>query len=206
MLRKNTLILIGVFAALVIVMVLLQRNQAQNPTVPESDAPTVPPPTYLFPFAPETVVGLLVEGADGQVIELQKSADGTWLLVQPATLPEGTDQTSIASTISQLGTVRVLNELANPPGLDVIGLDKPTANVTLTLDSGQTTTIQVGGSSPSGNGYYVRLDGAAPKLVDKFLLDRLVGFLSTPPILPTPVLTTTIGISPTLDLTTPVVP
>ncbi len=206
MLRKNTLILIGVFAVLVTAMVLIQRNQAQNPTLPESDAPTAPPPTYLFTFAPETVVGLLVEGTDGQVIEMQKSADGTWLLVQPATLPEGTDQTSIASTISQLGTVRVLNELANPPGLDVIGLDKPTANVTLTLDSGQTTTIQVGGSSPSGNGYYVRLDGAAPKLVDKFLLDRLVGFLSTPPILPTPVLTTTIGISPTLDLTTPVVP
>ena len=71
MLRKNTLILIGVFAALVIVMVLLQRNQAQNPTVPESDAPTAPPPTYLFPFAPETFVGLLVEGAGGQVIALQ---------------------------------------------------------------------------------------------------------------------------------------
>lgn len=206
MLRKNTLILVGVFAVLVTAMVLIQRNQEQNPTLPESDAPTVPPPTYLFDFASESVVGVLVEDADGQIVEMQKNADGTWLLIQPATLPEGTDQTSITSTISQLGTLRVLNELANPPGLDVIGLDKPTTNVTLTLDSGQTTQIQIGGSSPSGNGYYVRLDGASPKLVDKFLLDRLVGFLTTPPILPTPVLTTTIGITPTLDITTPVVP
>ncbi len=206
MLRKNTLILIGVFVVLVTAMVLLQRNREQNPTLPESDVPTVPPPTYLFGFASETVVGVLVEGEAGQVIELVKDANGTWLLVQPLTLPEGTDQTSITSTISQLGTIRVLNELANPPGLEVIGLETPTSSVILTLASGETTTVQIGASSPTGNGYYVRVNGASPKLVDKFLFDRLTGFLTTPPVLPTPVLTTTFGLTPTLDITTPVVP
>jgi hypothetical protein len=209
MLRKNTLILVGVFALLVTALLLIQRNRELNPALPESDAPTAPPPTFLFDFASESVVGVLVEGQDGQIVELQKAADGTWLLVQPPTLPEGTNQAPITSAIGQIGTVRVLNELANEPGLDVIGLDIPTATITLTLDSGQTTTIQIGSSSPTGNGYYIRVDGAATMLVDKFFFDQLTGFLVTPPIVPTPVLTTTIGISstlivPSLDSTTPV--
>ena len=209
MLRKNTLILVGVFAVLVTALLLIQRNRELNPALPESDAPTVPPPTFLFDFASESVVNVLVEGQDGQIVEMQKDADGTWVLVQPPTLPEGTDQSSISSAIGQLGTVRVLNELANPPGLDVLGLDQPTATITLTLDSGQTTTVQIGSSSPTGNGYYIRVDGAATKLVDKFLFDQLTGFLTAPPILPTPVLTTTLGITstlivpPPLDSTTP---
>jgi len=209
MLRKNTLILVGVFAILVTATLLIQRNRVLNPIIPESNAPTVPPPTFLFEFPGESVVGVLIEGQDGQVIELQKDADGTWLLVQPPTLPEGTNQTSISSAISQLGTVRVLNELANPPGLEVIGLDQPKYTLTFTLVSGETTQVQIGNPSPTDIGYYVRVDGAAPKLVDKFLFDQLTGFLTIPPLLPTPVLTTTIGISttlpvsPTLDITTP---
>ena len=187
MLQKNTWILVGVFAVLVLGLVLLQRYQEQNPTLPESDAPTVPPPTYLFDFTSEAVVSVLIEDADGQRIELQKDGSGIWLLSQPLTLPEGTDQTSITSAVSQLGTIRILNELTNPPGLDVLELDTPAATLTFTLTSGDTTVIQVGGSSPSGNGYYVRVNGSSPKLVDKFVLDRLISFVTTPPLsLPPP--------------------
>jgi hypothetical protein len=204
MLRKNTLILVAVFAVLVAAMLLLQRNKALNPTVPESDAPTQPPPVYLFEFTGERVTGVLVEGADGQVIELQKDAAGTWLLRQPPTLPEGTDQTPITSAVSQLGTVRVLNELAVPPALDALGLEQPTTTLTFTLDTGETVKVDVGASAPTGNGYYVRVNGASPKLVDKFLFDQLTGFLTTPPLLPTPVLTDTLFLTPALDLSTPV--
>lgn len=204
MLRKNTLILLAVFAVLLSALYLLQRNKAQNPTVPESDTPTQPPPVYLFDFTSDMLVGVLVEGLDGQAVELQKDADGTWLLLQPPTLPDGTDQTPITSALYQIGTVRVLNDLLTPPSLDVIGLDAPGTIITLTLDSGETYEIQVGTVAPTGNGYYVRVNGASPKLVDKFFFDQLIGFLTTPPLLPTPVLTTTLGITPTLDLSTPI--
>ena len=200
MFRRNTLILVGIFVVMLATTFLIQRNKEQNPTLPESDLPTSVPPTYLFDFASESVVNVLIEGLDGQLIEMQKDAAGMWSLVQPPTLPEGTDQTAISSAIGQLGTLRVLNELANTLELDVLGLDMPAYTITLTLDSGKTTEIQVGSSSPTGNGYYVRVDNASPKLVDKFFFDSLTGYISTPPILPTPVLTTTLELSPTLTI------
>ncbi|GAB4579656.1 MAG: hypothetical protein Fur0022_23940 [Anaerolineales bacterium] len=204
MLKKNTLILVAVFAVLVTVLWLLQRNKELNPTTPDTDTPTLPPPTYLFDFSSEMVVGVLVENVDGQVVELQKDADGVWLLIEPPTLPEGTNQTPITSAMAQIGSVRILNELTILPELDAIGLDQPDTTITFTLDSGETVKVEVGNASPNGSGYYVRVNGAPPKLVDKFIFNQLTGFLTTPPILPTPVLTTTIGITPTLDLTTPV--
>jgi len=200
MLKKNTLILISVFAVLLTVTILIQRNRELNPTLPESDAPTSLAPTYLFDFTSDSLVGVLIQGQAGETVELQKSADGTWLLLQPPTLPDGTDQTSITSALAQIGTIQVLNELASPPGLDVIGLENPVTIITLTLDSGEKTQIQLGDPSPTGNGYYIRLDGAATKLVDKAFFDRLTGFITAPPILPTPVLTSTFELTPTLTI------
>lgn len=204
MFRKNTLILIAVFAVLLTAMLLLQRNKQQNPTLPESDVPTLPPPTYLFDFTSENITSILIEGEDGQVVELQKDADGVWLLLQPPTLPEGTNQNTITSALYQVGTVRILSELTVPPALDAIGLVQPGNAITFTLDSGETVKVDIGAASPTGNGYYVRVNGASPKLADKFLFDQLTGFLTTPPLVPTPVLTTTLSVTPTLDLTTPI--
>lgn len=206
MVRKNTLVLVAVFVVLVAGFYLFQRYKEQNPTVPESDLPTAVPQVYLFEFTSEAVVGVLVEGVDGQVVELQKDADGTWLMTQPPTLPEAVNQTPISSAISQIGTLRVLNELTVPPALDAIGLDQPSTIVTLTLDTGDTVKLDVGSSSPTGSGYYVRVNGGSPKLVDKYLLDQFTGFLTTPPLLPTPVLTDTLSTPPALDLSTPIVP
>jgi len=200
MFRRNTLILVGVFVVLLSATFLIQRNKEQNPALPESDLPTTVPPTYLFNFPSESVMGMVIEDADGQLIEMQKDAAGVWTLIQPPTLPDGTDQTAISSTIGQLGTVRVLNELANAIEVNVLGLDTPAYTLTFTLDSGKTTEIQVGSSSPTGNGYYVRVDNGSPKLVDKFFFDSLTGYISTPPILPTPVLTSTLELSPTLTI------
>jgi hypothetical protein len=200
MFRRNTLILVGVFVALVAITLLIQRNNEQNPALPESGLPTQVPPTYLFDFTSESVVGVLIEGQDGQVTEMRKDSEGTWSLSQPPTLPDGTDQTAINSAVGQVGTVRVLNELANPLALDVIGLDVPAYVITFTLDSGNVTEIQVGSASPTGNGYYVLVDNASPKLVDKFFFDTLTGYISAPPILPTPVLSTTSELTPTLTI------
>ncbi|NJN44989.1 MAG: hypothetical protein HC806_09905 [Anaerolineae bacterium] len=47
MLKKNTLILVGVFAALLTVTLLLQRNRELNPPEPDADLPTSPAPVYL---------------------------------------------------------------------------------------------------------------------------------------------------------------
>lgn len=204
MVRKNTLVLVVVFVVLVAGFYWFQKYKEQNPTVPVSDSPTVEPPVYLFDFTSEAIVGVTIEGTDGQVVELQKDADGTWLMSQPPTLPEAVDQTPISSAISQIGTLRVLNELTVPPALDAIGLDQPGTTINLTLDTGDTVKMDVGASSPTGSGYYVRVNGGSPKLVDKYLLDQFTGFLTTPPLLPTPVLTDTLSITPTLDLSTPI--
>lgn len=204
MVRKNTLVLFSVFLVLLIGFFLLQKYQADNPTLTlGSDATETPLPTYLFDLTPEKLSDIKIEGADGQMVELQKDVDGTWLLLQPPTLSIGTDQTAISTALSQVGTVRVLSELESSPPLDVVGLDDPSATIVFSLVSGNPLTVEVGDAAPTGNGYYIRVNGDPPKLVDKYLFDKLTAFLTTPPLLATPVLSSTIGITPTLDLSTP---
>lgn len=205
MVRKNTLILFGVFLVLVLGFFWFQKYKADNSSTITlgNDTTTETPPTYLFDLTPEKLTDIKIEGSDGQVVELQKDVDGTWLMVQPPALSTGTDQTTISTALSQVGTVRVLSELENSPPLDVVGLNNPGTTITFSLVQGDPLTVEVGAAAPTGNGYYVSVNGDPPKLVDKYLIDKLTAFLTTPPLLATPVISSTLGITPTIDLSTP---
>lgn len=197
MLQRNTLILLGVFAVLLFGAILLQQNRGEEPAT--NDLPTSPPLDYLFDFTGDSVVGVRVEGPEGRVAAFQQGPDGLWLLVEPPASPEETDQVSISSATGQLATVRILSQLETLPGLDVLGLADPQYAIELTLASGNTLDIQVGNPSPTGNGLYVRVNGHSPVLVDRFVLEQFTRFVDFPPLVPTPIVTSTSLITPTLE-------
>ncbi|MFQ5615862.1 MAG: DUF4340 domain-containing protein [Anaerolineales bacterium] len=210
MLRKNTLILVVVFAVVVVAAILIQRTSEDAPVEPTG--PAVVPTRFLFEFGAEVVAGFRVAGPGGQAVEMSKDNEGVWSSIEPPAPAEDTDQTQVTTTVSQLASVRVLNDLEGGPLLDALGLDFPSHVITIALQDDEQKIIQIGDSSPTGNGYYVRVNSGDPQLVDKIVFDRFIGFLDAPPIIPTPTITPTLEITstqtltPTLPITSTVTP
>lgn len=198
MLQRNTVILLVLFAIVLAVAVLIQRQEPED--TPEGSLPTPVPSRFLLELDPNQVDSLRVSGASGEAVAFEKKND-LWLAVEPPAPAENVDQTQLTSTISQLSAIRVLNELENPPALDAIGLDVPDYAITFSMPEEGEQKIEIGDESPVGNGYYIRLNRGSPKLVDKFVLDRFIAFLETPPIIPTPTITPTLSITSTLTVT-----
>ncbi len=185
MVRKNTLILVGVFAALVLVLVLLQRSPEETPEE-LADFPTSPPVVSLFDFGSQTVAGLAVRNLDGNEVVMVLN-EGNWSLTSASATQEETDGQRINNAVTQIATMRVLNDGAIQAAPRDLGLEFPSHEITITLSDGGVHVISVGRASVTNRGYYVIVDGGEPQLVTKSTLDQLIGLLGDPPLLPTPI-------------------
>ncbi len=197
--KRNTQIMLGVFAALLVVVILYQRSTADD--VPaEEEFPTPLPSAALFEFTIEEVTGLSVKNLDGRSAVLEKQGE-TWVSITPASTAEETDSLRINNIITQLVTIRVVNIAPLDAPLQVLGLDFPPFTITLTLSSGVVVEIRIGAPSVTNTGYYVSVDSGLPQLVTKSSIDQAIGLLDTPPLLPTPIIVPTEVISGTVLIT-----
>lgn len=184
MIRRNTWVLLGIFALLLVVTFVLQQTGAGEPDA--ADVPTSAVRPNLFTFTADQVVSVRIENLDGVAVEAEKSGD-VWLLVQPEAAADLVDQSRIEGLLGQLAAVRVLTDSAINGSLSALQLQYPPHQLTVRLSSGEERVLAIGESSIANTGYYVSLDGAAPQLVSKSALDSFIELLDSPPLLPTPV-------------------
>jgi hypothetical protein len=114
---------------------------------------------------------------------LERDAQSAWTLTEPPA--EKTDAEKVDSTMASLASLEVLNTLETGLALDVVGLANPSYTLQIGLADGSQHEIEVGEATPTGTGYYARLDGGAPVVVSKFAIDSAAELLTTPPIIPT---------------------
>lgn len=104
-----------------------------------------------------------VEAADVSEVEMRRAADtvklrraeGGWQLLEPVTARG--DQGIVDSTVTGLVTARVDREIAAAPAsLAEFGLDRPAADVVVTLKDGRQLGLQLGVKSPTGVWVYAR--------------------------------------------------
>jgi hypothetical protein len=62
-----------------------------------------------------------------------------------------------------------------------VGLDDPEYKMILKFTSGVERNIDVGVITPTGSGYYVRVDGGETIIVSNSAIDSLIGLLGNPP-------------------------
>ncbi|HUF40187.1 MAG TPA: hypothetical protein VMN57_16815 [Anaerolineales bacterium] len=190
MIKRNTLILLGVFALLLVVMIVLQRLPEEEPAETLEDIPTQAVLPALFAFEPADVAGVRIENAEGQVIHFAREGEG-WITIEPPAVPEEVDAIRLESLVSQLTFLRLVTETVLEVDLAALGLETPGYTLLITLVSGEEHELLVGDASIAGTGYYVSVDGAPPQLVSKSILDTFITLFDNPPLLPTPI--------PTLD-------
>ncbi|NOZ00097.1 MAG: DUF4340 domain-containing protein [Chloroflexi bacterium] len=177
MMRRPTWILLAILAALIGLAWYL--NQSKPGAEPDVAAPTATVSAHYF-FAPENgiLTSIRIESATGEVVAVERGADGTWMVTEPR--ESEADQGAVEAASAQLSALRVALETIDAP-LGVVGLQPASYTLTVAFSGGAPHTVLIGDGTPSGSGYYVQKDGGAISIVDKYGLDALLRLLASPP-------------------------
>jgi len=179
MIRRSTLVLLGIFILLLVAFFLWQRYQK------EEEVEITPTADQELLISPDlTVSSLRIEVVGSQLVEVERDDQGQWNLI----VPEGyeTDTASVDSAISQLSSLRILSEFDQGIDLGGAGLVVPVYRITASSKNGEEVVLDIGKLSPTGSGYYIRKGGKDVYIVSKYSLDSIIKLVEEPPIKPSP--------------------
>lgn len=173
MIRRNTWILLVLLAALIGFTVYFNNRKAQE----AAKATPTSGPVSLFNSSVGEPNDIKIDDSTGNSVEVARDSTGTWTVKAPKA--GAADQASAEAAATQVSSLRVLGDVQL--GLDIVGLDKPSYTITLVFKGGTTHTLTVGSTTPIQTGYYVQVDNAQTRIVDKSGIDALLKLLQNPP-------------------------
>lgn len=181
---RHTLVLLGILAALVLFIVLVERKSA--PTAEKGTTPTPTPLAPLFSFASGDVRVLrIIQPGQDQRVELVYGDDGLWRLAAP--VEEEADQEEVYYLLDTLANLRPRRLLEATDTSADYELDPPRIQVEIELRDGSVQALLLGTATATQTGYYaqVRGDGRV-YLIPYYVGTQIEGVLAKPPIKPTP--------------------
>ena len=188
MVRKQTWILLFIFALLLGVTFYLQKNPLPKSAAITPSATTAP--ELLQAWQSSDITWMELKESQSKTIQIIQDAQGSWTLG-----PEGKEKvdTGKAEQLrTEIAAIRIVAVLPANYQLDTVGLSAPTRTIAIRDKQGKQITINIGSSDPTGSGYYVQIASQAPVAVNKYTLDGIVdqfnGALPTPtpePVTPT---------------------
>jgi uncharacterized protein DUF4340 len=182
--RRSTWIWWAILLAVAVLWFLLRSGRISLPASFSGTAtPTLETRQLLFSADEGTINGIKVEASEGQVVEIQRGAAGTWSLLQPEIA--AADPALAESAATQAAALTILTALESDTDPQLLGLDQPAYTLTLETSAG-TRVFLIGSPTVTGSGYYVKTPDGQLVVVTKYGLDALVGLLSAPPYAETP--------------------
>jgi len=195
MIRRSTLVLLVIFAALVAGALFWQRSQDKK----EANQATATPGSQLLFHIKGNITGLRLERTSGGVLELERDAQGAWQLIYPKV--EETDSASVDAAVSQLIALPVVSTLEEGPTMEAAGLAIPAYRLLINIDDGSQVVMNVGNATPTGSGYYVLVSQQSISIVSTYSLEPFLKLLDNPPVKLTATPTTSDQIMPGAILT-----
>lgn len=195
--RTGTWVAVLVFAAVIAALVYINRNPLETA---DSEITPAAEEAFLFPEA-GIVTSIEVKPLEGDAVKLERNESQAWVLTQPDEVEA--DQGLAEAAASQIAALRIVTEVDNSKDPSIFGFDQPAYVITIAFEGGTTSTLEVGDTTPSANGYYVRMDGEKFYVVALSGIGALTNLSSAIPYLntPTPIPTAT---STPLPTSTPV--
>jgi len=196
--RRSTVVYLLLLLGLAGVYYYLNnREQPADITVtlePESQV------SYLFTAEDGLPTSIRIEAKTGATVEVARGADEAWTLILP--VEAKADQAAAEAAASQVTTLRILDSI---PDVDpeILGLSSPEYTLIIHFTSGVERKAEIGVITPTESGYYVRNADGGIVIVSKSSLDSLLGLLTNPPYLETPVPSTPEADAPTAETSTP---
>ncbi|MCA9929244.1 MAG: DUF4340 domain-containing protein [Anaerolineales bacterium] len=168
-----------------------QQEPSDEPPATAEPAGTLPAPTpeqiSLVRTTLEEVRGLgVTRSADDAQTQFLRDETGIWTQTVPTTtlVISQTMETQVIGLIN-LRTTNTLAADANPPA--AYGLDTPAYQISLAAMRDATTTIRItlliGNKTPTGNSYYVQLDGdPRVHVAPAAAIDNMINLIENPPL------------------------
>jgi hypothetical protein len=174
-----TWIMLGLFVILLAGFLIL-RNQKETA---EAAATPANETTFVFDATAGTPSSIEVKPADGNTVKVVRNAENVWVMELP--IKTEADQSTAEAAAAQISSLRLVSEVdGNDPA--IFGVNDPSHTITVEFSSGETHTLDVGDSTPTNSGYYVRLDKGRIMVVGLSGIDALLNLASFPPYLNTP--------------------
>lgn len=181
---RTTLILLGIFALLLVYVLLFERKREPPPSPGATPSPT---PSPLVDVTRDEIRALHITWANSEV-RIEPSPTGEqagWQITVPQIAPA--DTYGISWPIDELASLsakRTILERVDDPAQYGLG---PEA-LTLDIETAERTVhLSVGRETPDGTSFYVQVEGD-PQLyiVDHYKIAPLFEWVAEPPYQPTP--------------------
>lgn len=192
--RRNTIILLVIFAALAAYVYYLQsRGGGTAQALPTPSATPAP----VFDFVTDNAVKFQVSDLhQNQTVAVTRQGEG-WHMEQPK--DSATDPVRIGDalgTIAHLDSTRVLTDTTD---LSAYGLITPTIEVRVTMSDTTQSLLQIGDATLDKSDYYALKGGDKQVyLISSSTVDTLRNYLDLPPYPPTPTLTPLPTLTPSI--------
>ena len=178
--QAGTWITVLIFIGLIGAAVYLnrQKDTAEVEVTPASE------PSYLFSTAADgnpTSIEIKPAEGDAQRVKIARNAENAWALELP--VEAEADQGLSEAAATQISALEILDPIDADPA--IFGLDNPAYVITLEFDGGKKHTLEIGDSTPTSKGYYVRVDSDKMMIVDLSGIDSLLQLAAFPPYLVT---------------------
>ncbi len=180
--QAGTWISILMLAALVGLAFYLNREK--DSTATEDATPTVEK-SFIFTAADGLVSSIEIKPAEGEAVKVERNAENIWAMILPAEAEA--DQGTVEAAATQLTALPISSQIEAGKSPEIFGLDSPNYVITVGFKDGKTRTLEVGDSTPTNNGYYVRVDKDRMVITDLNSIEALLQLAFFPPYLNTPV-------------------
>jgi len=181
MIRRSTAIVLVIFIILVFTAWYFHQDRNNEPI---DETITSTPAINIFSINIDSLLRVQIKETNGDRLILERDSQGIWSFIEPTGFE--IDQAEAQSIADNILGLKVLAGLEKYPSLDVIGLDKPRYQITLTANAGEEQVAIIGNLTPTSSGYYVSRMGQIPAIVSKYNLDAIIDTILNPPIYITP--------------------
>lgn len=183
MIRKPTWILLAVFIVLLGAAFYLQKNPLPE-KVEITPSPTARP-KLLGEWQSSDIRWIEVKEGENEAVRVAQDSSGNWVMGSGET-NAAADAGKIEAVRSEIAEALVQAALPADYDLEAIGLDAPSAVITIKNVTAEEMFIQVGDATPTGTGYYVKIDQQAPVVVNKEAIDSVLDQVSAETLAPEP--------------------
>jgi len=188
--RTGTWITLLLLAALIGLAYYLNRNEP----IAETEATPALEATFVISEQDGNITGIEIKPVNGETVKVARNGEKVWALELPSATEA--DQGLVEAAASQITALKIIGEV--DADASILGLDEPAYVITIEFADGTKRTLEVGDTTPTRSGYYVRVDKKKTLILTLSGIDSLTNLTRFPPYLNTPT-PTPLPLSPTPD-------
>jgi len=188
--RTGTWITLLLLAALIGFAYYLNRNEP----IAETETPPTLEAAFVISEQASNITSIEIKPVDGETVKVARNGEKVWALELPSAAEA--DPGLIEAAASQITALKIIGEV--DADASILGLDEPAYVITIEFADGRKRTLEIGDTTPTRSGYYVRVDRKKTLILTLSGIDSLTNLTRFPPYLNTPT-PTLLPLSPTPD-------